>query len=625
MVKQGLFFKWGFALLLLIFTLSLAVWGAQPDIATTTINNFDVFEADLRDVFRSLAEFGQINVLMDKQVQGTVTTRFKSGMTVKEAIEILAQTNGYSFRWLLPQRTVLIGDENSFKNIDVKQTRIYSLKYADPETVMETLKVVVPKEQIGIDKRTNQLVVKASILELQNVEEVITRLDREMPQISIELRIEEVKRSALEEAGVLWDLDNEVSLDFDKLKLNYVSGQKLKLWEENSDAKLLSKPMVATTDSKEAVIFIGDRIPIAKTTTDAAGNSSTNIEYLDVGTKLFVTPRINSENIVTVNVKANLSNVSGEATIDGNAVPIVRNRETGSVIRLRDGETFMLSGLNQIESTITEAGIKGLGKIPLLGYLFKTKTSRDPDNDTEIVIFITPRIIKTEQMPMKSSETSDEIKTSVGSSIPTVPESADVASGVSIVAETNQTPTDAETVVADSTAVAQVQTKVANSDRITVAEAVPQTQPETPINHAQAEVRVENTTQSPLPVAAPTQPQQLSTDSVPNNIRIMVKVKAGDTLTGLAVRYGITKDVILKENNLKKANLVTGQELILVIPGEHLYRLKLQETVWRISKRYGVAIEQLKEINNLTDINQVKAGQLIILPVAADNIKDNRF
>ncbi|HYH02184.1 MAG TPA: secretin N-terminal domain-containing protein, partial [Bacillota bacterium] len=214
MAKQGLLLKWGFVLLLLISSLSLAVQGAQPDVATTIVSNFDVFEADLRDVFRTLAEYGQINILLDKQVQGIVTTRFQSGMTVKQAIEILAQTNGYSFRWMMPQRTVLIGNENTFKGIDAQQTKIFSLKYADPDTVTDTLKVIVPKEQIGVDKRTNQLVVKANMLELQNIEEVVGKLDREMPQISIELRIEEVKRSALDEVGVVWDLDKQIGLDF---------------------------------------------------------------------------------------------------------------------------------------------------------------------------------------------------------------------------------------------------------------------------------------------------------------------------------------------------------------------------------------------------------------------------
>jgi type II secretory pathway component GspD/PulD (secretin) len=102
--------KWGLLLILLLSALSLTVWGAGPDIETTVISSFDVFEADLRDVFRSLADYGNLNVLMDKQVQGMVTTRFQAGMTVKQAIEILAQTNGYSFRWMLPQRTVLIGN-----------------------------------------------------------------------------------------------------------------------------------------------------------------------------------------------------------------------------------------------------------------------------------------------------------------------------------------------------------------------------------------------------------------------------------------------------------------------------------------------------------------------------------
>lgn len=630
MVKQGLLLKWGFVLLLLISSLSLAVQGAQPDVATTMVNNFDVFEADLRDVFRTLAEYGKINILLDKQVQGIVTTRFQSGMTVKQAIEILAQTNGYSFRWMMPQRTVLIGNENTFKNIDAQQSRIFNLKYADPETVSETLKVIIPKEQIGVDKRTNQLVVKANMLELQNIEEIVDRLDREMPQISIELRIEEVKRTALDEVGVVWDLDSQVSLDFRTPKITYLPGQKLKLWEEKSNAKLLSKPMVATTDSKEAVIFIGDRVPIAKTTTDAAGNSSTNIEYIDVGTKLYVTPRINNENIVTVSVKANLSNISGETTIDGNSVPVVRNRETGSVIRLKDGETFMLSGLNQVETNITESGIKGLGKIPLLGNLFKTKVNNNPENDSEIVIFITPKILKTEQNTIEPKKSSAN---AMKSTVNPTPVSNTPATPV-MKTETAATSAKNESVPAQPAAqpagaVAQIQNEqktapVSQGSGAPTATSKPLV-PAAPVVPSVKPDQAQKTL-PPMPANVVPTPVQPANNFAVESMRLNVRLKPGDNLSDLAVRYGISKDSIIKDNVLKDADsLKEGQELILTIPNDHLYRLQPKETLWRISKRYGVTMERLKEINNLEDVNQVMAGQMIILPVSVNQVVDSRF
>lgn len=614
--------KWGVVLILLVSALSLTVRGAEPNIETTVISNFDVFEADLRDVFRSLADYANINVLMDKQVQGMVTTRFQAGMTVKQAIEILAQTNGYSFRWLLPQRTVLIGNESTFKNIDVTQTKIYSLKYAEPDTVVETLKVIVPKEQIGVDKRTNQLAIRANILEQQNVEEVIARLDREMPQICIEMRIEEVKRTKLDEMGVSWNLDKEVDLNFLTPQITYKPGQKLKLWEEKTDAKLLSKPMVATTDSKEAVIFIGDKLPIAKTTTDAAGNSSTNIEYIEVGTKLTVTPRINSKDIVTVTVKANLSNANGKTIIDGNEVPIVRNREAGSVIRLRDGETFMLSGLNYVESSTTEAGVKGLSKIPLLGYLFKTKSTNDPKDVSELVIFITPKIITAESRKANADVVKPASAPEANTSVAAVTPPSAVVEPVK--------PDRVATAVKPSVP-AEVE-KPASAAPMAVAAPNPEESKETVVPQtvaAPAPVNEVQNIQPSLPEQAiqaqPPQPQVIP-GILPEDRKLSVQVKPGDSLNSLAGKYGVSKASIIKDNALKSNSMLKrGQEIILTIPEDHLYRIQPKETLWRISKRFGVSLDLLQEINALEDVTKVEIGQIIILPVSAKKVADGRF
>jgi type II secretory pathway component GspD/PulD (secretin)/LysM repeat protein len=627
--------KWGVVLILLVSALSLTVRGAEPDIETTVISNFDVFEADLRDVFRSLADYGNINVLMDKQVQGMVTTRFQAGMTVKQAIEILAQTNGYSFRWLMPQRTVLIGNENTFKNIDVTQTKIYSLKYAEPDTVVETLKVIVPKEQIGVDKRTNQLAIRANILEQQNVEEVIARLDREMPQISIEMRIEEVKRTKLDELGVSWNLNEEVGLDFLTPQITYKAGQKLKLWEEQTEAKLLSKPMVATTDSKEAVIFIGDKLPIAKTTTDAAGNSSTNIEYIDVGTKLTVTPRINSKDIVTVTVKANLSNANGTTKIDGNDVPIVRNREAGSVIRLRDGETFMLSGLNYVESSETEAGVKGLSKIPILGHLFKSKSTNNPKDASELVIFITPKIISIDKPEVAGNQTGVyEVKPASAPVAAAVPEANTAAAAALTPPSTVKEPV---TVVKPSVPAPETQEgeKPASTAPATVATVNPAEIKEAVVPQAvaapaaPAPVKEVPDAQPPVPVqvipAQPAQPQVIP-GILADDRKLSVQVKPGDSLSSLAGKYGVSKASIIKDNALKSNSMLKrGQEIVLTIPEDHLYRIRPKETLWRISKRFGVSLQLLQEINALEDVTKVEIGQIIILPVSAKKVADDRF
>ncbi len=379
----------------LIFVLSLfatsLVWGAANE--QTLISNMDVVDSNLRDVFRSLAELGRLNVLLDPTVQGKVTVKLNNNLTVRESLELLAQTHGYSYRWLAANRTMIIGNEKTFGNFEARNTQVYRLVYSQANQIAEALNVVVPKERIGIDPRTNQLTINANLLEHQNIKELIVRLDREMPQLNVEARVEEIQRNLMDTIGVEWEAA--------PLNLNFITGavslndisRKVYLWEQQSKARVLSNPKIAITDSQEGVIFIGDKYPIITKSVDEKGVTTYKIEYIEVGTKLTVTPRINENNIVTIAVKAMVSSISEWKKAGDNDIPVIRSREASSIVRLRDGETFVLSGLNELKTTETTSGIKWLSRIPIVGWLFKTR-KRDPNQDTEICILLTPRIIK---------------------------------------------------------------------------------------------------------------------------------------------------------------------------------------------------------------------------------------
>ncbi|NLY75399.1 MAG: hypothetical protein GX075_08850, partial [Firmicutes bacterium] len=255
---------------LLIIPLTSNTVQAQG-IKTEILSNFEVFDADIRDVFRSLAELGGINILLDPQVKGDVSIKLKHGLTIKEAIELLSQTYGYSFRWITQTRTVIIGNEKTFSNFESRETRIYHLRYASPQQMKDALKVIISEDKIGVDTRTNQLTIKASILEHQNVEEIVARLDREMPQINIEARMEELTKTASKELGLNWEFDKIYSTNNFKL----TTMATLRALEEQNEARLLANPNISITDSQEGKILIGDKFPVIST-----NRSSEGIEYI---------------------------------------------------------------------------------------------------------------------------------------------------------------------------------------------------------------------------------------------------------------------------------------------------------------------------------------------------------
>src|SRR5690554_3605585 len=282
---------------------------AEGEIETQLLSQFDIFEADIRDVFRSLAELGNLNVLLDKDVRGLVTINLKHGLKISEAIELLARTYGYSYRWIVPRRTVIIGTDKTFTDWEAKETRVYQLRYADSKEVIEALRVVIPQDRIGIDVRTNQLTIHGNILEHQNIEEIIARLDRRMPQINIEARVEEISLAASKELGITWEFPH-FSLGADltqdpNLRFNLVTTQTLHAMEEKGVARVLANPNISTTDGQEGRIFIGDRLPVI-TSRIRDGMIEDEVTYIEAGTLLTVEPQINDEKTITVKVRAEI-------------------------------------------------------------------------------------------------------------------------------------------------------------------------------------------------------------------------------------------------------------------------------------------------------------------------------
>lgn len=605
-------FKFKLNVVIVLMALSIIFYGSSYRALSATpeepmiVSDFEVIEADIRDVFRSLAEVGDYNVLLDPSVQGLVTIKLKNGLPITKAIEYLAQTYGYSYRWITATRTVIIGTEKSFANFEIKETRTYQLNYADPLQVVEALATVIPKENIGVDRRTNQLTMKASVLEHQNIEEIVRRLDREMPQINVEARVEEITSGAAKELGIAYEFRPATS-DF-PLKFNPVTVATLQALEEQGKAKLLANPNISTTDSQKGRIFIGDKYPIV-TSKQSSEGIEYQVEYIEIGTELTIIPRINEDDVVTVVVYANVSSITEwKKLANGDDIPLIRTREASSVIRLRDGETFVLSGLNYSKQNNQKQSVPFLSNIPLLGNLFKATTE---DNEgTEVVIFLTPKIVplsgksgsqtpKGSQVQSQSAQPQDKVK-------------IEMPSQVVVSAAETKTESVPQVEKPRSTAVVAEEVKV---------------------EAAVAKTPVEQTIEGQSLPAVPSVQEPVLQELVPNGsdmeqavvyqgYTLKYKVKPGETLDSIAAKFGISRESIQQVNGFQEHN---GEEIIIPIPENQLYHLKPKETLWRLAKRYGLTVEQLMEINNIADYSKLEIGQVIVLPVSVDKIVDNRF
>lgn len=168
-----------------------------------------------------------------------------------------------------------------------------------------------------------------------------------------------------------------------------------------NDTKLVSNPTVVTLNNTEAEILVGDKYPIATPEFNPeSGQITYDVTPQDIGVILKVTPQVNAQGFIKLQVQPEVSSLNGTVTIPGGAeYPIVATRTAKTQVSLRDGYTMGIGGLMEQSITKGESKVPVLGDIPLLGRLFRSNTKGD--NARNMLIFITARSISPDGAPLE--------------------------------------------------------------------------------------------------------------------------------------------------------------------------------------------------------------------------------
>ncbi len=281
---------------------------------------------------------------------------------------------------------------------------------------------LVGQVSIKADEDTNSLIIMTSPANYQKVKKVLDDLDKPVPQVLIKVLLAEVTHDDNVEWGAEFSFldtlgkDTSVTVDTDfslgNLTTGYVAkivDQKfdvtLRALEEDGKLNILSRPYILASNNQTATITVGNEVPfIRDTRTTDTGQTINTIEYEDIGIILEVTPYINDEGLVIMDLSQEISAISGESvpiseTVDAS---VFAKRSSENRVIARDGQTVVIGGLMEDRVTKTHKKVPLLGDIPLLGMLFKSideKTSK-----TELLIFLTPTVAKTDQELMEISE-----------------------------------------------------------------------------------------------------------------------------------------------------------------------------------------------------------------------------
>jgi len=178
-------------------------------------------------------------------------------------------------------------------------------------------------------------------------------------------------------------------------------GAVVNLLQGNSNVDILSTPHIMTTDNEKAEISVGDRVPVVKGFQPVGGAGALgfgglqNVAYEDVKLKFTVTPHVNADNDVRIELEQEVSDIAGNVAIPGGGnQPIISSRTVKSVVVTADQRTVVIGGLMQDKKSDTESKVPFFGDIPIIGWLFKNWS--DTSKKTNLVLLLTPYIVRTE-------------------------------------------------------------------------------------------------------------------------------------------------------------------------------------------------------------------------------------
>lgn len=366
--------------------------------------------ADVRDVLKILAELGGVNIVSDPSVRGEISLSLKA-VPVTDAVELVTRATGLDYRYV--GNTLVVGMPDRFRTgFDLIETRIFKLDYASPEDMKDALKPVISPDKIQLDSRTNSVIVTGVSVELDEAEKIVGKLDVPIPMVRIDARLEEIAQDALDQYGISFQEVGEyggfgkVYIRTDPITgvfqgLSLAVGAFLRMLEDSGKAVTIARPSTTTLDGTEARVFIGDKIPVI---ISDDGGETQSVSFIEAGVKLVITPRVNRNGLITVRIRPEVSSILGKEQTQG--FPHVRTREADLVATVRDGETIAIAGLIQREEIESILKLPILGDIPLLGLLFQNK--KLDTKETEMVIFVTPRIVEVDEENLRPNYVDDE-------------------------------------------------------------------------------------------------------------------------------------------------------------------------------------------------------------------------
>ncbi|MDX1776308.1 MAG: OmpA family protein [Desulfobulbales bacterium] len=358
-------------------------------------------DVEIAEAFEMISRRDRINIILDKSVSGTVSINLYD-LTTEQAIYAIAESAGYAVRKKYNGYIILPEDIADGNQHDTT-IRAFKVQYSSPEQVRGILEEHMSKHgKITVLADRSLIVIEDNLQSLERMEKLLAEIDKQPRQILIEAKILEIKLSDNESWGLNWAHffsagGGEASIGWRGDASSSFTGfvatvdresltAALNMLNEKGRVRTLSTPKLLALENQEASVIIGERQGYTVTTTINQVTTE-SVEFLESGVILNVTPSVDGQGRILMNIHPEVSTGS----IDF-GIPDKSTTEVTTMLLAEDGQPIFIGGLIRNSIDYQRNGIPILGDIPVLGRVFSD--IEEKVGMTETVVLITPYLIK---------------------------------------------------------------------------------------------------------------------------------------------------------------------------------------------------------------------------------------
>jgi len=392
---------------------------------------------DTKVIYETIGKLAGINVLFDPDYTSRRIKIELNGVTLPEALEIVAFESKTFWR-PITTNSIFVAADTTAKRKELEQSVVktfYLSNVSQPtelQDIVNAMRTILEINRIQQLPSQGAIVVRGTPDQVALADKLIGDIDKAKSEVIVDVAIMQVQKGKLQTLGIQppnsvtgtltpssipggastatlgsikgFSPSKNISITLPSATVNFLYS--------DSSTKIIQNPQIRALDGQKASLKIGDRVPVATGSFQPGIGGvginplvNTQFQYIDVGVNIDITPRIHANREVTLKLMVDVSAVTRTVSIGGIDQPVIGQRKIEHEIRLREGEVNLLGGILEDSDVKSLQGFPGLAKIPFFKYLFASEHKEK--NQNEIVFMLTPHIVRAQDISELNSKPLD--------------------------------------------------------------------------------------------------------------------------------------------------------------------------------------------------------------------------